>query len=36
MPQGRSNESDRPQKYTVPEEIQQNKKGMTISFWKKF
>ena len=33
MPQGRSNESDPPQRYTVPVEIQQKKKkGITISF----
>ena len=36
MPQGRSNESDPPQRYTVPVEIQQKKKGITISFWKNF
>ena len=32
MPQGRSNESDPPQRYTVPVEIQQKKKCITISF----
>ena len=32
MPQGRSKESDPPQRYTVPMEIQQKKKGITISF----
>ena len=36
MPQGRSNESDPPLRYTVPVEIQQKKKGITISFWKNF
>ena len=37
MPQGRSNESDPPQRYTVPVEIHQKKnKGTTISSLKEF
>ena len=36
MPLGRSNESDPPQRYTVPEEIQQKKKRLDYFLLKEF